>query len=97
MIHVFKNLGLEPDAQLPTHTSLGGYPLLYLTEDFAEICPDCVNSETEGFRTIDDPQWNIMFVHPYYEGPPLDCMHCDNMIHSAYGDPETGDPNNDNS
>jgi hypothetical protein len=86
---VFRRVGVKPDAELPSFTSLGGYPLAYYAEDGGVFCADCVNGED--VREIDDPQWNVMEVDTHLEGAPLHCDNCNAEIPSAYGDPEEDD------
>jgi hypothetical protein len=84
---VYLKAGVAIDGELPKHSEMGGYPLIYLCHDGAVICHSCVN-EVPDFKEQDDPQWNVVNVTVYWEGPPEDCAHCHRPIESAYGDPE---------
>lgn len=78
----------------------GGYPLIYICADGGILCPKCANENKEVYLTsddktpeekesrFDDPQWHIIAVDVYYEGASIPCDHCNEMIDSAYGDPE---------
>lgn len=68
----------------------GGYPIVYYNADDAEMCPACANGEngSEASETSDDKQWRLVACDVYWEGPPLQCSHCNEDIESAYGDPD---------
>ena len=67
------------------HSSLGGYPLLYITADSGTLCAKCATEQA----TRHDIDWpKIIGVDAYYEGPPVDCDNCNASIESAYGDPD---------
>lgn len=38
----------ENNGELPHHTSIGGYPLYYVTSDNRVLCPDCANAIIKG-------------------------------------------------
>lgn len=42
----------ENNGELPHHTTVGGYPLFYITKDNKVLCPDCANAVIQG--TNDD-------------------------------------------
>jgi len=86
--HVYRRVGVERSQRLPAFTDLGGYTLVYYTQDGAEMCPACVNGENDSdVQSQDDPQWNVVEADVYWEGPTLYCSHCNSEIESAYGDP----------
>jgi hypothetical protein len=84
----------------------GGYPLYYLTEDCAALCPECVNREIDlidqakphlvqwsngrTWMRSDDPKWNIVAVMVNWEDASMYCDHCNRPIESAYGEDEDG-------
>ena len=78
------------DGKLPAYAWSGGYPLQYLTDDMATLCPSCANGENGSCasETSDDPQWKLIHCEDYWEGPPMPCDHCNTPIESAYGDPD---------
>lgn len=71
----------------PTYTGVGVYPLFYLAEDCAEICPDCINTE-ECFHTEDSEEWNIISCEVNWEDPYMSCAHCGDSIDCAYDSDE---------
>lgn len=83
--------------KFPAHSTLGGYPLRYMMQDGGDLCGACVNGENGSEVGSDDavyedgtvdPQWTVVSVGPYYEGPVVQCDHCNADIASAYGDPD---------
>ena len=81
------------DGKLWSHTSLGSYPIVYLTQDNSVLCPACANGEngSEASETSDDPQWRLVGCDVHWEGEPLICDHCNGEIESAYGNPKGDD------
>jgi hypothetical protein len=73
-------------------TSLGSYPLAFLLSDGATMCPACAKKNCGRIaRAIRDNErngWRAVAIFIHYEGPPEDCCECNEMIDSAYGDPE---------
>jgi hypothetical protein len=67
---------------LPSHTSVGGYPLYYLTSYNRVLCADCANA------IINDEYEDITSYDTHMEGEALYCEH-GHEIESAYGIPET--------
>ena len=65
----------EDDGTLASSTSLGGYPLIYFTDDGLTVCPECANRDGDDLVGAD--------VH--WEGEPLCCDDCSKPIESAYG------------
>ena len=63
----------------PSRTGLGGYPLYYLTERHAVVCPTCANTETSDPATDADVNW---------EDASLYCDDCSQRIPSAYAEPD---------
>lgn len=76
----------------------GGYPLYYLTQDCAVLCPDCVNREIHLIHSARpvrdkrgrlersaDPQWNVVGFDVNWEDADCQCENCNGRIESAYG------------
>lgn len=77
------------DGSLPAYAWPGSYPIVYLTADYGELCPDCANGRNGSLASEanDDPQWQLTAYDIHYEGAPITCAHCDAEIEAAYGDP----------
>lgn len=79
-----ERMGVHPGDKLDAYTSLGGYPLLYVTAAGETLCAACATEQ------IDDPDANdpptAGDIH--YEGPFEYCAACNEEIESAYGDPD---------
>tara|TARA_R100000742_G_C4239320_1_gene59305 strand:+ start:493 stop:708 length:216 start_codon:yes stop_codon:yes gene_type:complete len=56
------------------YTSIGCYPIFYITPDDRPICADCAHPTFLG--------------HVNWEDPDLYCDDCDERIESAYADEE---------
>ena len=70
------------DGRLPAYTSIGAYPLRYLTRDGLDLCAACASVPDE---ETSDP---AIAADAHLEGPPLTCEDCGAQIESAYGDPD---------
>lgn len=81
------------DGKLPHVSWPGGYPVLYYCGDWQALCPACANG-ANGSEASEDPgtdtQWRLVACDVYWEGPVLQCAHCDADLESAYGDPDGG-------
>ena len=82
---VYQRAGVEPGERLPAYTSLGGYPLYYLTVSGDVLCPACANSPEAREAEAWDKEWRVTAVDIHYEGEPLECQGCGNTVESAYG------------
>ena len=90
-----KTYAKTSNGELITYAWPGGYPVIYLTEDNAVLCPACANgkNDSEAYLDIDgrgrnglkDPQWEICASDVHWEGEPIQCEHCNGEIESAYG------------
>ena len=73
-------------------SSLGGYPLYFVTSDGAALCHGCARSEwrnvCDSIRTHANDGWRITGHQPTYEDASLYCDHCSERIESAYAEPE---------
>lgn len=67
------------DGTLLAYTSIGSYPIIYLTESGDVVCNVCASNDNTS-----DPVVN-MGVH--WEGKPETCADCGKEIESAYGVP----------
>ena len=68
--------------QYPAFTSVGGYPIIYLTKRDSILCAECASDDE---ANEDDP---VAAADVYWEGAPMSCDACNAEIESAYGDPE---------
>jgi hypothetical protein len=64
------------EKQVAWYSSIGGYPIIYLTDKDEVMCPGCAG------RTIEN-----VTSHIYEEGHPVECSECSLEIESAYGVP----------
>jgi hypothetical protein len=73
--------------KLPSFTSYGCYPIIYVTHCADVLCADCATDQLDnGNDTNFDP---IEAVDVHWEGEDETCADCGNAIPSAYG--PTGD------
>lgn len=85
-----QNAQRDTDGKLSKWAWPGGYPLFYMTEDNAVLCPACANGDNgSDTLTQDDPQWNVVATDANWEDPDLFCEHCNARIESAYAEPDT--------
>ena len=67
------------DGKLRSFTSIGGYPLVYVTKDNCCLCHTCATDNDQDY----DP---IVAVDVNWENPDLYCDQCSARIESAYTD-----------
>ncbi|MDF1699856.1 MAG: hypothetical protein P1V36_01670 [Planctomycetota bacterium] len=70
-------------------SSLGGYPIFYVTGDSGVLCPGCVEENLEMCADVThdaDPQWSVAGHDVNWEDQSLHCDHCSERIESAYGE-----------
>lgn len=84
---------LQKDEELgryPAYAWPGGYPIIYVTADNSVLCPDCANGGNgcEASETSEYKQDRLVAMDVYWEGPVIQCDHCQGLIESAYGDPD---------
>jgi hypothetical protein len=84
------------DGTLPKYTSLGCYPVFYITKDCGVLCADCANGKNGSLAYvgtspdgIEDGQWKIVVQEANWEDPELYCEHCNGRIESAYADDDS--------
>jgi hypothetical protein len=68
---------------VPSFTSLGCYPLMYILEDGDIVCAECVNTEAN-FRMVDNAMWNVACADVNWEDANVYCVHCNAHIPAAY-------------
>jgi len=68
------------------YTSVGSYPLFYITKDCGVLCFKCVQENLESCKGADDPQWHVTARAVNWEDKSLYCEHCSESIESAYGE-----------
>ena len=71
----------EKEKALLSHSTVGGYPLIYFTTDDSYLCPDCATEEHKEYH-------NVIAVKPFMEGESVCCCDCGNIIEPAYQDQE---------
>lgn len=69
-----KKVSKRISKQNPRESHISGYPVLYLDKNDNVFCAECAKKS--------------FTQHPYWEGSPVECEKCGEMIESAYGDPE---------
>ena len=82
---LFKRMGVESGAELPTFAWPGGYPIYYLDDENNTLCPKCAN-KNEGFGPLveaGDVNW---------EDSNMTCDQCNQRIESAYAEDEAEKP-----
>lgn len=72
----------DTDGKYPSYAWPGGYPILYLTDCGAVICPNCANEGEDGL---------VSSCFPHYSGHALDCDECGKIVESAYGPEDEGE------
>lgn len=65
------------------YTSLGSYPLYYLTRGGDLLCPDCAAKSEDDPDEYERDKPQCAGIH--WEGDPVDCDQCSKSIESAYG------------
>lgn len=83
------------EGPLPQHQN--GYPIYYLTHDYAPLCHNCVNHNIrQSADEIKNPDRSDSYRPVAYEvnweAPDLHCDQCGNQIESAYGDDNADNP-----
>ena len=76
----------------------GGYQYVLVMSGGEYLCMDCARKE---FRMLckarvnpwDYPDWRAIAPDIYWEGPTVQCCHCNAQIESEYGDPAESDAN----
>jgi hypothetical protein len=75
------------DGTLPSFTSLGAYPLVYITQCAEVLCADCATDQIDNGNDYNfDP---VIAVDVHWEGEDETCCDCGSAIPSAYGPVES--------
>ena len=81
---------LRASLRAGSYTSLGGYPVFFITSDCAALCFDCVRREyrqvSESVRKRLRDGWRVKACAVNWEDSQLLCDHCGEVISSAYGE-----------
>ena len=87
----------DSDGKLPAYAWPGGYPIIYVTDDGAVLCPDCANRENGSLASTGPEErgtgWFLDGCDVHWEGAAELCNHCGAEIESAYGEPDTPSSN----
>ncbi len=75
---VYALVGADNTKALPSHTSVGCYPLVYVTLKRPCLCAACANAHTDEM----DP---VVEGGIHWEGEHVECAECSAYIESAYG------------
>jgi hypothetical protein len=71
--------------KLPSFTSMGCYPIIYITHSGEILCADCATDQLDNGNDYNfDP---IEAVDVHYEGADEICADCNTRIEPAYGNP----------
>ena len=68
------------------YSSVGCYPIFYVTTDNGCLCPRCVNDNFDQCCDPDDDQWYVTTHAANWENTDRTCDHCSLPIESAYGE-----------
>ncbi len=63
----------------PKFTSVGCYPIIYVSNKGTVLCGDCVE--------VDGHENEAFTPDVHWEGEPITCDECSEAIESAYGEP----------
>jgi hypothetical protein len=69
-------------------TSVGGYPLYYITANGGVLSPEAVEENVDLCRDPSDPQWHVIGADINWDKPRLQCHHTGSRIESAYPERE---------
>lgn len=78
------------DGTLAEYTSLGCYPLLYLTKQNNILCPACARDDEENHGKGGDPDDPLEASDVNWEDASLYCDECSQRIESAYAEDDVG-------
>lgn len=76
--NVYKIVGVEPTSKLPSYTSIGCYPIVYITKRCEPMCAECATLHDDESNPVSDAG-----IH--WEGESHTCEECQGEIESAYG------------
>ncbi len=77
------------NGKLWSHTSVGSYPIVYLTADGGCVCPSCANCDDKHNPFGEGPDFDrdhrLVGADVHWEGFAIQCDNCSADIDSAYG------------
>jgi hypothetical protein len=72
------------------YTSLGSYPVFYITGDGESMCHDCVHFHyrdvSRAVREHSRNGWRVDACVVNWEETDMQCAHCNQLIPAAYGE-----------
>lgn len=74
---------------LGKYTSIGSYPVFFVTGDYEPLSYDAVVEELERIRTgfeDGEPEWTVIGMDINWENARLYCCHTGERIESAYAE-----------
>ena len=74
------------DGTVLKYTSIGSYPLYYITADGGVLSSNAVQENLDLCKDSDDSQWYVVGVEANWEDPALCCDHTGERIESAYAE-----------
>ena len=80
---------MQADKSLRSFTSVGCYPLMYVTDHDAVVCPDCAYAIVAAKVSGDDLEYlghDIAAYDSNWQDPELYCDQCETRIESAYAE-----------
>lgn len=84
----YPRIACDADGKFARYTDLGLYPVYHLCDDGEALCANCANREPQVHTDAPDDGWRIVGSGVNWEDPELLCVHCNERIESAYGEPE---------
>ena len=67
----------------------GGYPVYAYMSDGEALCFECTRDSDEVHEDASCRDgWCFVGADVYWEGPTMQCAHCNGDLESAYGDPD---------
>ena len=85
----FMGLVFDDVFTVAKYSSVGCYPVYYLTADHGVLCGGCVEENLPECADVTedaDPQWSVIAHDANWEDQSLYCDHCNERIESAYGE-----------
>jgi hypothetical protein len=83
---------LRKAVRMGSYTSMGGYPLFFVTGDSDTLHPACVKDNyrniSRAVRENEYSDWQVVAVDINYEDPSMYCAQCNKRIESAYAEDE---------
>lgn len=73
-------------------SSVGSYPVFYVTDDAGALCATCVQDEIEQCIDPENSGFHVATHDVNWENPSLYCDHCSQRIESAYAEDDVEKP-----